>query len=115
VPLLDQLQPVVPGPVFLVAALGCNPADGGTLSETRDPDQGRWVDGFRTVPSTVRPKLVLFEISELARYTVDMELRALLLEDRDSTPVLGSIIDSELIARFDVCATGTGRAACNRL
>lgn len=45
-------------------------------------------------------KMVLFEISELALYTIDMELRALAARmDVEIIPVLGSITDQNLIRK----------------
>ncbi|MBS1301747.1 nucleoside-diphosphate sugar epimerase/dehydratase [Loktanella sp. SALINAS62] len=103
--LVDQLQPVVPGRFLGRAALdGSLPTSGVTY-------RGRVVmitgaggsigsELCRQLLTRKPSKMVLFEVSELALYTLDMELRALL---RDQTieivPVLGSITDEALLLR----------------
>ena len=104
-PLLEQLQPVVPGRFLRRAALDADlPRAGATYA-------GRVVmitgaggsigsELCRQVLSRKPAVLVLFEVSELALYTIDMELRALL---RDAAvrivPVLGSVTDEALVLR----------------
>ena len=103
--LIDQLQPVVPGRFLNRAALdGDLPRAGATYA-------GRVVmitgaggsigsELCRQVLARRPRKLVLFELSELALYTIDMELRALLRDARvQIVPVLGSITDEALVAR----------------
>jgi len=105
VPLLDQLQPVVPGRFLGREALDAALPDGGTTYAGRViliTGAGGSIGSelCRQLLGRAPAKLVLFEISELALYTVDMELRALLRNQKtEIVPVLGSIIDSELIAR----------------
>ncbi|SHF79812.1 NDP-sugar epimerase, includes UDP-GlcNAc-inverting 4,6-dehydratase FlaA1 and capsular polysaccharide biosynthesis protein EpsC [Loktanella atrilutea] len=105
VPLLDQLQPVVPGRFLGRAALDAALPDGGTTYANRvilitgaggsiGSELCRQLLGRRPA------KLVLFEISELALYTIDIELRALLRRHKtEIVPVLGSITDAGLMAR----------------
>ena len=105
VPLLDQLQPVVPGRFLGRAALDAALPDSGTTYADRViliTGAGGSIGSelCRQLLARGPAKLVLFEISELALYTIDMELRALLRRQRiEIVPVLGSITDAGLMAR----------------
>ena len=105
VPLLDQLQPVVPGRFLGRAALDAALPDSGTTYAGRViliTGAGGSIGSelCRQLLARGPAKLVLFEISELALYTIDMELRALLRRQRiEIVPVLGSITDAGLMAR----------------
>lgn len=105
VPLLDQLQPVVPGRFLGRAALDAALPDGGTTYAGRViliTGAGGSIGSelCRQLLGRNPAKLVLFEISELALYTIDMELRALLRKQSiEIVPVLGSITDAGLMAR----------------
>jgi FlaA1/EpsC-like NDP-sugar epimerase len=104
--LVDQLQPVVPGKFLgreaLDAALPYSGATyagrvilitgaGGTIGS----------ELCRQLLGRTPAKLVLLEMSELALYTIDMELRALLrLQNIEIIPVLGSITDGALLDRL---------------
>lgn len=103
--LVDQLQPVVPGQFLGRAALDEELIGGA------DAYAGRTVlisgaggsigsELCRQLLACGPAKLVLLDISELALYTVEMELQEL-AEDRDLTiiPVLGSVTDETLVAQ----------------
>jgi FlaA1/EpsC-like NDP-sugar epimerase len=104
-PLLDQLQPVMPGQFLGRAALDATLPDGGATYSNRViliTGAGGSIGSelCRQLLARSPSKLVLFEVSELALYTVDMELRALLRQHRiEIVPVLGSITDGPLLAR----------------
>ncbi|SEN47714.1 NDP-sugar epimerase, includes UDP-GlcNAc-inverting 4,6-dehydratase FlaA1 and capsular polysaccharide biosynthesis protein EpsC [Loktanella fryxellensis] len=106
VPLLDQLQPVVPGRFLGREALDAALPDGGTTYAGRViliTGAGGSIGSelCRQLLGRNPAKLVLCEISELALYTIDMELRALLRRQQtDIVPVLGSITDAGLMARI---------------
>ena len=103
--LVDQLQPVVPGR-FLGRAPLDNELPGG--SETY---AGRRIlisgaggsigsELCRQLLACGPKEMVLLEISELALYTIDMELRALAKRlNVTITPVLGSVCDAGLMRR----------------
>ncbi|MFZ3581919.1 polysaccharide biosynthesis protein [Loktanella sp. DJP18] len=105
VPLLDQLQPVVPGRFLGRAALDAALPDSGTTYADRViliTGAGGSIGSELCRQLLMRgpARLVLFEISELALYTIDMELRALLRKQKiEIVPVLGSITDAGLMAR----------------
>ena len=105
VPLLDQLQPVVPGRFLGREALDAALPDGGTTYAGRViliTGAGGSIGSelCRQLLTRTPAKIVLLEISELALYTVDMELRALLRQQKiEIVPVLGSITDAGLLAR----------------
>lgn len=104
-PLVDQLQPVVPGRFLGRAALDAALPDGGTTYAGRViliTGAGGSIGSelCRQLLGRTPAKLVLCEISELALYTIDMELRALLRQQSvEIVPVLGSITDADLMAR----------------
>lgn len=104
--LVDQLQPVVPGHFLGRQALDAE-LPGGV-----DAYAGRVVlisgaggsigsELCRQLLACGPSKLVLLDISELALYTIEMELREL-AEDRDLTlvPVLGSVLDADLVTEI---------------
>ena len=104
-PLVDQLQPVVPGEFLGRAALDAALPDGGATYAGRViliTGAGGSIGSelCRQLLARAPAKLVLCEISELALYTIDMELRALLRRQKtEIIPVLGSITDADLMAR----------------
>ena len=102
--LVDQLQPVVPGHFLGRQALDAE-LPGGV-----DAYAGRVVlisgaggsigsELCRQLLACGPAKLVLLDISELALYTIEMELQEL-AEDRELTivPVLGSVLDADLVS-----------------
>ncbi|MEH6655979.1 nucleoside-diphosphate sugar epimerase/dehydratase [Loktanella salsilacus] len=103
--LVDQLQPMKPGQF-----LGRAPLDA-ELPGVADIYQGRNIlisgaggsigsELCRQVLGCAPARLVLVDISELALYTIDMELRALAHRMKvDIVPVLGSITDTGLMVR----------------
>ena len=103
--LVGQLQPVVPG-----RFLGRVPLDA-ELPGGSDVYTGRSIlitgaggsigsELCRQVLACGPTRLVLLDISELALYTIDMELRTLAARlNVDIVPVLGSIADSALVRR----------------
>jgi FlaA1/EpsC-like NDP-sugar epimerase len=105
VPLLDQLQPVVPGRFLGREALDAALPDKGTTYAGRAilvTGAGGSIGSelCRQLLARNPAKLILCEISELALYTIDMELRALLRHQSvEIVPVLGSITDEGLMAR----------------
>ena len=105
-PLVDQLQPVVPGRFLGREALDAVLPDSGTTYTGRSiliTGAGGSIGSELCRQILVRnpAKLVLLEISELALYTIDMELRALLRQQEiEIIPVLGSITDGPLLARL---------------
>ncbi|MCB5200678.1 polysaccharide biosynthesis protein [Loktanella sp. TSTF-M6] len=103
--LIDQLQPVVPGRFLGREALdGSLPKSGATYKDRVVMITGAGgsigSELCRQLLTRKPSKMVLFEVSELALYALDMELRALL---RDQTieivPVLGTITDEALLLR----------------
>jgi FlaA1/EpsC-like NDP-sugar epimerase len=106
VALLDQLEPVVPGRFLGREALDGKLPDGGTTYAGRViliTGAGGSIGSelCRQLLGRTPSKIILFEISELALYTIDMELRALLRNQKtEITPVLGSITDEKLLARM---------------
>jgi FlaA1/EpsC-like NDP-sugar epimerase len=104
-PLVDQLQPVVPGRFLGREALDAALPDSGTTYAGRRiliTGAGGSIGSelCRQLLGRGPAKLVLFEISELALYTIDMELRALLRKQKiEIIPVLGSIADGALLTR----------------
>ncbi|MCF7702142.1 polysaccharide biosynthesis protein [Loktanella sp. M215] len=104
-PLVDQLQPVVPGQFLGRAALDAALPDGGATYAGRViliTGAGGSIGSelCRQLLARAPAKVVLCEISELALYTIDMELRALLRRQKtEIVPVLGSITDADLMAR----------------
>jgi len=103
--LVDQLQPVVPGRFLGREALDAALPDGGTTYAGRViliTGAGGSIGSelCRQLLARNPAKVVLLEISELALYTIDMELRALLRRQNiEIIPVLGSITDGALLAR----------------
>jgi len=103
--LVDQLQPVVPGRFLGREALDAALPDSGTTYAGRRiliTGAGGSIGSelCRQLLGRSPAKLVLLEISELALYTIDMELRALLHQQAiEIIPVLGSITDATLLAR----------------
>jgi FlaA1/EpsC-like NDP-sugar epimerase len=103
--LVNQLQPVMPGRFLGREALDATLPDSGTTYAGRViliTGAGGSIGSelCRQLLGRTPAKIVLFEISELALYTVDMELRALLRKQRiEIVPVLGSITDASLLAR----------------
>ncbi|RYH01073.1 polysaccharide biosynthesis protein [Salipiger sp. IMCC34102] len=104
-PLLEQLQPVVPGRFLRRAALDEDlPRAGATYASRVVMITGAGgsigSELCRQVLSRKPAVLVLFEVSELALYTIDMELRALLRDTRvQIVPVLGSVTDEAAVLR----------------
>jgi FlaA1/EpsC-like NDP-sugar epimerase len=103
--LIDQLQPIVPGRFLGRAALDAALPDGGTTYTNRVvmiTGAGGSIGSELCYQLLMRmpSKLILFEVSELALYTIDMELRAMLRKQViEIIPVLGSITDATLLAR----------------
>lgn len=104
--LVDQLQPVVPGQF-----LGREALDSELIGDV-DAYAGRTIlisgaggsigsELCRQLLACGPAKLVLLDISELALYTIEMELQEL-AEDRDLAivPVLGSVTDADLVAQI---------------
>ena len=103
--LLDQLRPVMPGEFLGRAALDAEMPGGAAAYAGRSvliSGAGGSIGSelCRQVLVCGASKLVLFEISELALYTIDMELRTL-AEGRkiEIVPVLGSVLDAALVER----------------
>ncbi len=103
--LLGQLEPVAPG-----TFLGRAPLDA-ELPGGSDTYAGRNVlvsgaggsigsELCRQILACKPAKLVLFDVSELALYTIDMELQGLRRKAKiELVPVLGSVTDVGLVAR----------------
>jgi FlaA1/EpsC-like NDP-sugar epimerase len=104
--LVAQLQPVVPGRFLGRKALDAALPDSGITYSGRVilvTGAGGSIGSelCRQLLGRTPAKLVLLEISELALYTIDMELRALLRKKNvEIIPVLGSITDGPLLARM---------------
>ncbi len=103
--LIDKLAPILPGQV-----LGRAPLDRDIWAED-DHYTGRSVlvsgaggsigaELCRQVLACRPTRLVLYELSELALYTIDMELKAL-VEDAatEIVPILGSVTDARLVRK----------------
>ncbi len=103
--LIDKLAPILPGQV-----LGRAPLDRAIRAED-DHYTGRAVlvsgaggsigaELCRQVLACRPTRLVLYELSELALYTIDMELKAL-AEDigTEIIPILGSVTDARLVRK----------------
>ncbi len=103
--LVDQLAPVAPGKF-----LGRAPLDA-ELPGGSDTYAGRHIlisgaggsigsELCRQVLACNPARIVLLDVSELALYTIDMELRGLLKKRKiEIVPVLGSVTDAGLVAR----------------
>ena len=104
-PLIDQLQPVVPGRFLGRETLDTALPDSGTTYARRViliTGAGGSIGSelCRQLLTRAPAKLVLFEVSELALYTIDMEIRDLLRRQKiEIIPVLGSITDGGLLTR----------------
>lgn len=103
--LVDQLQTVVPGQFLGRAALDAEMpgksefyADRSILITGAGGSIGSEL--CRQVLNCRAQKLVLFDVSELALYTIDLELRTLVEGlNIEIIPVLGSILDAALVRR----------------
>lgn len=104
--LIDQLQPVIPSRFLGRAALDGELPGGADVYR----DKVVLISGAggsigselcRQILSCGPAKLVLLDISELALYTIDMELSALIAPtDVEIVPTLGSITDPNLVQRI---------------
>ena len=104
-PITEQLEPVAPGQL-----LG-RPALDRELSGGSDAYAGRVVlisgaggsigsELCRQVAGCAPSRIVLLEISELALYNIDMELRSLPLDHPvEIVPLLGSVTDEDFVTR----------------
>ncbi|MGB1208756.1 MAG: polysaccharide biosynthesis protein, partial [Paracoccaceae bacterium] len=103
--LVDQLQPVVPGRFLGRAPLDAElPGGSETYAGRRILVTGAGgsigSELCRQLLACGPREMVLLEISELALYTIDMELRALAKRLKVKiTPVLGSVLDAGLMRR----------------
>ena len=103
--LVDQLQPVVPGRFLGRAPLDAEmPGGSETYAGRRILVTGAGgsigSELCRQLLACGPKEMVLLEISELALYTIDMELRALAKRLKVKiTPVLGSVLDAGLMRR----------------
>lgn len=103
--ILDQLRPVMPGQFLGRDALDAEMPGGAAAYAGRTvliSGAGGSIGSelCRQVLACGPSKLVMFEISELALYTIDMELRSLADGiDIQIVPVLGSVLDEGLVKK----------------